>query len=175
LAAYRLWKREEPPVNTALNYLEFAGEPGSRRWSEAAESVSLPIEEVSFLGNTVFEHTVIRGGRVVINAAPVPRPPGKSFIVSMWIKLPVAFQGGEPRPHVMDSTTMAEQDRRPEPRGEWQYIWRAVAAAGHSSELLCELHLDAAAGDVFQTAGWCLEAGHRPSGWGVQVEARKHE
>ena len=164
--AYRLWRNEDAPKVPVDNLLAGAPGTGSCRWLATAPAVTRGLHEPSLPGGILFEHRLGTEEPAAVCHAQLPISGGGNFVFSAWIRIPKACRAHHIGLLLPGFSTTATWSVDLKARGPWQRAWVCANVSSGGGTIACELIAAGTAGEVFYSAGWCLERGTRPSGYG---------
>lgn len=99
----------------------------------------------------------------------LPITHGGNFVISAWIKIPEGFEPWCIAPVLAGFETLTQWTADPKTRDRWQRAWVSATLPEDARGVGCALLAEGAPGGAFQSTGWCLERGTRPSGYGFEV------
>lgn len=161
--AYRLRYGEEPSRATLDNLIVQAM---AAQWVDGPHATTRPLDACGPAGGPVLEHRLGTNGQAPLYHAHLPLPAGGPFVFSLWIRIPETFRGRRIEALLHGFPTAAAWPADLRSRGQWQRIWVTATLPDDARGLSCGLVADGAAGDLVQSAAWCLERGTRPMGHG---------
>ncbi len=164
--AYRLWRNAEPPRAALDNLLARAAASGACRWFGDKSVMSRKIDAQGPTDRAVFEHRLdCEIDRAAICGALLPISAGGSFVFSAWVRIAEGFRGRQVSAVLGGFDSIADWGADPLALG-WQRIWVSANLPPEAREISCIISAAGAAGDIVQSASWCLERGNRPTGYG---------
>ncbi len=164
--AYRLWRHEDPPRATFENLISRAQSARSCHWLADPSAATRRLEEPSAPGGVSFEHRVGQDEPSSVCRVQLPVPAGGNFVFSAWIRIPEEFHARQVSPQLAGYSSAAMWMPILRCRARWQRAWVLANLPSDARGIVCDLVAAGEVGKVFHSAGWCLERGTRPSGYG---------
>jgi len=164
--AYRLWRGADPPKAPLDNLISKAMATHSCRWFSDQSVTTRLLDESGPAGGGVFTHRLGKAEATQVYGAHFPIGIGGNFAFSAWVRVSDEFRGSRISAVFPGYAGVAQWSADPKSYGQWQRVWVTANLPVDARIISCAITAEAAIGDWFQSASWCLERGNRPLGNG---------
>jgi hypothetical protein len=167
--AYRLWRGADPPKAPLENLIARAMATHTCRWFGDRSVETRLLDEAPAAGGAVYEHRLGGSDATTAYGTNLPIGAGGNFAFSAWVRVPEGFRGRRISAILPGYAGIAQWTADPKSYARWQRIWVTATLPEDAPSISCEITAEGEAGDVFQSASWCLERGNRPLGYGYTL------